>query len=434
MSELILLQFREFWKESKHVSVAEAATRKSVFVLNGGRGSGKSFVIPLRIVSDIMEFAVSGLVFRKVQNTLIKSAYQNIKEAVTLLGVRHLWRFTDSRLVAEYTPRGNKIYFAGADDPEKIKSIKDADFPIALLWGEEMGEFDNEDDVTTIELSILRKSILGEIESAWRPGIFYDYSLYYSYNPPKRKQHWLNKKYESGRLPPNTYVHKSTYLGNPHLTEAFVTEAEHTKEVNERRYRWIYLGEPIGSGVVPFDNLITGQGIITDEMAATFDNIRQGVDFGYGPDPLAFVRWHYDKTRRRLYALDELYGVKISTRSFADWVKRNGYQSLKLTADSAEPRTINELKTEYGLYRIKGAKKGPDSVQHGEEWLGDLEAIIIDYDRTPKLAEEFENIDYKTDKDGDPLPRLEDKNNHGIDATRYALEDDMKGSAMQVLM
>ena len=103
------------------------------------------------------------------------------------------------------------------------------------------------------------------------------------------------------------------------------------------------------------------------------------------------------------------------------------------TADSAEPRSIDELKKEHDIKRIKGAKKGPDSVEYGEEWLGDLTAIVIDPNRTPGIAWEFENIDYQTDKDGDALPRLEDKNNHTIDATRYAFENDMRRSGVGFL-
>lgn len=91
-----------------------------------------------------------------------------------------------------------------------------------------------------------------------------------------------------------------------------------------------------------------------------------------------------------------------------------------------EPKSIAELKNEHGIKRIKGVKKGPDSVEYGEEWLDDLTEIVIDPLRTPNIAREFENIDYQTDKDGNPKPRLEDKDNHTIDATRYAFEADMK--------
>ena len=225
----------------------------------------------------------------------------------------------------------------------------------------------------------------------------------------------------------------STYPDNPFISKQFIEEAEAAKQRNELRYRWEYLGEAIGSGVVPFDNLQIEKGSITDEMVAGFDNIRNAVDFGYATDPLAFVRWHYDKKKNGIYAIDELYGQKISNRELAKWLHAQKYQSDEIYADSAEPKSIAELKTEHDIRRVKGAKKGPDSVQYGEEWLDDLDFICIDPKRTPNIAREFENIDYQTDKDGNPLPRLEDKDNHTIDATRYAFERDMKRPSMSVL-
>lgn len=421
LSEIVLDQFKPFWvasKRKKHLR----------YVLKGGRGSGKSFHIPMRILLDIMEYPVSALGVRKVQNTILKSVYANFKGAANVLGVRHLFRFVDSKLEITYKPRGNKIYFAGADDSDKIKSIKDADFPLAIMWIEELAEFKNEDEITTIENSVLREELEGKIANfSMRKKIFpFDYSFYYSYNPPKRRQSWVNKKYESSFINANTYVDHSTYLGNPHLSKKFIEEAENVKERKPLKYRWEYLGEAIGSGVVPFDNLQVKAGSITDEMVANFDNIRNAVDFGYATDPLAFVRWHYDKKKNGIYAIDEIYGVKISNREFSKKLSDKGYQSDRMFADSAEPKSIAELVNEHGIKKITGVKKGPDSVEYGEEWLDDLDFICIDPLRTPNIAREFENIDYQTDKDGNPKPRLEDKDNHTIDATRYAFSEDMK--------
>ena len=117
-------------------------------------------------------------------------------------------------------------------------------------------------------------------------------------------------------------MHKSTYLYNPFIAKEFIEEAEATRQRSERRYEWEYLGKAIGSGVVPFDNLRFEE--ITDEQLQSFDNIRTAVDFGYATDPLAFVRWHYDKKRNGIYAIDEYYGQKISNRQLAKWLKSKG--------------------------------------------------------------------------------------------------------------
>lgn len=405
ISEIINKNFHEFWKTIN--------SNKYLFhVLKGGRASAKSTHIAIWLVLALMKYPVTCLCIRKVGNTLTESVFEQLKEAIDILNVGHVWKVQKSPLQLIYIPRGNKFIFRGADDPAKIKSIKMSKFPIAFVWFEELAEFKTEDEVSTIVNSVLRAEL--------PPGL--SYKVIYSYNPPKRKQSWVNKKFETQFIPDNTYIHHSTYLDNPHISKAFIEEANEVKKKNEFKYRWEYLGEPIGSGVVPFSNLEFRT--ITDEEIASFDNIRQGNDFGYATDPMAFVRLHYDKKKRIIYFIDEIYGVKMSIRELAAKIKEKGYNDLPITCDSAEPRSIAELR-EHGIKALK-AKKGPGSIEFGENWLDDLEAIVIDNKRTPNVAKEYENIDYQTDKDGNVRPKLEDKDNHSIDATRYALEMDMK--------
>lgn len=405
ISEIINKNFHEFWRVIN--------SNKYLFhVLKGGRASAKSTHIAIWLVLALMKYPVTCLCIRKVGNTLTESVFEQLKEAIDILNVGHVWKIQKSPLQLIYIPRGNKFIFRGADDPAKIKSIKMSKFPIAFVWFEELAEFKTEDEVSTIVNSVLRAEL--------PPGL--SYKVIYSYNPPKRKQSWVNKKFETQFIPDNTYIHHSTYLDNPHISKAFIEEANEVKKKNEFKYRWEYLGEPIGSGVVPFSNLVFRT--ITDEEIASFDNIRQGNDFGYATDPMAFVRLHYDKKKRIIYFIDEIYGVKMSIRELAAKIKEKGYNDLPITCDSAEPRSIAELR-EHGIKALK-AKKGPGSIEFGENWLDDLEAIVIDNKRTPNVAKEYENIDYQTDKDGNIRPKLEDKDNHSIDATRYALEMDMK--------
>jgi PBSX family phage terminase large subunit len=409
LSDFLPEKFYPVWRASINPD-------KLNIVCKGGRGSGKSSDIAHIIVQLLMRYAINGVGIRKVDNTIELSIFEQMKWAISEQGVSHLFKANKSPMRITYLPRGNYMVFRGAQEPERIKSLKSANFPFALAWIEELAEFKTEDEVTTITNSLLR----GELDN----GLFYKF--FYSYNPPKRKQSWVNKKYETQFQPNNTLVHHSTYLDNPFISKEFIEEAEAAKERNYMRYRWEYLGEAIGSGVVPFDNLTFRD--IPDEEFNTFDNIRQGMDFGYGPDPYSFVRWHYDKKKNKIYAMDEHYDQKVSNRNAAKWIKEKGYGSSPIIADSSEPKSIAEFKNEHGV-RVKGAKKGPDSVQYGEEWLDDLDEIVIDPKRTPNIAREFENIDYQTDRDGNPLPRLEDKDNHTIDATRYAFEGDMKKSS-----
>ena len=410
LSDLLPSKFHEVWKKTLDPEILH-------IICKGGRGSGKSSDIAHIIVQLIMRYSVNAVCIRKVDNTLEQSVYEQIKWAIDEQKVSHLFKVNKSPLRITYKPRGNYIIFRGTQNPDRIKSLKDSKFPFAICWIEELAEFRSEDEVKTITNSLLR----GELDN----GLFYKF--FYTYNPPKRKQNWVNKKYNTISLPKNTYVHHSTYLDNPFISKQFIQEAEETKKKSTRRYDWEYLGEAVGSGVAPFENLVFRK--ITDDEIKLFDNIRQGNDFGYANDPNAFVRWHYDKKKRKIYALDEFYGLKISNRKLAEWLINKKYNFISTVCDSAEPKSIDELK-ELGI-RTKKAKKGPDSVEFGERWLDDLDEIVIDPNRTPNIAREFENIDYETDRDGNVKSRLMDIDNHTIDSTRYAFEDDMKNSKIK---
>ena len=389
------------WKSNKYTRL----------VCKGGRGSAKSTNIALILVVDLMQYPINTICFRKVGETLRKSVYEQIKWAIKFLGVEEYFEYKLSPLEIIYKERGNKFIFMGVDDPQKSKSIKEAQFPVARYWFEELAEFKNEDEVETVLNSIFR----GKLEK----GLIY--KGFFSYNPPKMKHNWVNKKYNYSFIETNVFVHHSTYLDNPHISEEFIKEAEAVKAKDETKYRLVYMGEPIGNGLVPFPNLEIRE-IETTEIAG-LEKFRNGVDWGYGVDPLAFVRWGYDKKKGIIYALDEYYGVGLKNRNLANYILSKGYDELVM-CDSAEPKSIDELK-EYDI-SAWGAKKGAGSVEYGEKWLSDLEAIVIDPKRTPNISREFEMIDYDTDREGNPLPRLCDSNNHTIDATRYAFSNDMK--------
>lgn len=389
------------WKSNKYTRL----------VCKGGRGSAKSTNIALILVVDLMQYPINTICFRKVGKTLRKSVYEQIKWAIKFLGVEEYFEYKLSPLEIIYKERGNKFIFMGVDDPQKSKSIKEAQFPVARYWFEELAEFKNEDEVETVLNSIFR----GKLEN----GLIY--KGFFSYNPPKMKHNWVNKKYNYSFIENNVYVHHSTYLENPHISEEFIKEAEAVKAKDETKYRLVYMGEPIGNGLVPFPNLEIRE-IEATEIAG-LEKFRNGVDWGYGVDPLAFVRWGYDKKKGIIYALDEYYGVGLKNRNLANYILSKGYDELVM-CDSAEPKSIDELK-EYDI-SAWGAKKGAGSVEYGEKWLSDLEAIVIDPKRTPNISREFEMIDYDTDREGNPLPRLCDSNNHTIDATRYAFSNDMK--------
>lgn len=257
-----------------------------------------------------------------------------------------------------YIPTGQRIIFRGADNPKKMKSVNLGKGYVKYVWFEEVDQFAGMEEIRNILQSLLRGE--GNKKRV----------VFFSYNPPKSGRAWVNQEAKipkSGRR-----VHHSTYLDVPPdwPGERFITEAEHLKNVNEMAYRHEYLGEEVGTGLERFNNIELRT--ITDNEIATFDRIRQGLDFGYAVDPLSFERMHYDRTRRRLYIFAEISGLNLFNRQF--WERAQRYNDVWTTADSAEPKNIAELKT-WGM-KIKPAKKGPGSVEFGIKFLQDLEAIV----------------------------------------------------------
>ena len=371
---------------------------------SGGRGSLKSstvsIIVPLLLVGNPGTHA---LVLRKVANTIRDSVYAQYIWAIGELGMAAYWEAKVSPMELIYKPTGQKIMFRGADDPMKIKSIKVPFGYIAVTHFEEKDQFAGRAEIRTI------------LQSTMRGGsVFWNFE---SYNPPISRDNWANKDSLEERA--DRLCHKSTYLQAPPewLGEQFLAEAEHLKATDERAYQHEYLGIPVGTGGNVFDKLELRE--ITDEEIAIFDCIYQGVDFGWFPDPFAFIRLHYDRARETIYLLDEIYQNKLSNEQSATMIKQRGYNNVRTICDSAEPKSVADLRA-MGLPAYE-AVKGPGSVEYGMKFL-QRRTIVIDRRRTPHAYDEFVGYEYERNKDGDIISGYPDANNHLIDATRYALE------------
>lgn len=371
---------------------------------SGGRGSLKSstvsILVPLLLVGNPGTHA---LVLRKVANTIRDSVYAQYIWAIGELGMAAYWEAKVSPMELIYKPTGQKIMFRGADDPMKIKSIKVPFGYIAVTHFEEKDQFAGRAEIRNI------------LQSTMRGGsMFWNFE---SYNPPISRDNWANKDSLEERA--DRLCHKSTYLQAPPewLGEQFLAEAEHLKETDERAYQHEYLGIPVGTGGNVFDKLELRE--ITDEEVKSFDRIYQGVDFGWFPDPFAFIRLHYDRARETIYLLDEIYQNKLSNEQSATMIKQRGYNNIRTICDSAEPKSVADLRA-MGLPAYE-AVKGPGSVEYGMKFL-QRRTIVIDRRRTPHAYDEFVGYEYERNKDGDIISGYPDANNHLIDATRYALE------------
>ena len=387
------------------ISVCALKHRYTHYEVSGGRGSLKSSWASQTVIRLIMENPdTHALVLRKVANTMRDSVYAQYIWAIGILGVSSFWEARRSPLELIYLPTGQRILFRGADDPMKIKSIKVPFGYIAITHFEEKDQFAGRQEIDTILQSTMRG---GEV--------FWNIE---TYNPPLSRDNWANKDSEEERS--DRIRHRSSYLDldNPSwLGEQFIAEAEELKRRDTRRYQHEYLGLAVGSGGNVFDNLDFRP--ITDEELRSFDRIYMGADWGWFPDPFAFVRLHYDPAQETIYLLDELYANNMTNEETAKWILSHGYNDAQITCDSAEPKSVADYRSQ-GL-PAKPAVKGPGSIDYGMKWLQGRK-IVIDKRRTPHAAEEFSLYEYDRDRSGNFVSGYPDRNNHLIDATRYALE------------
>ena len=382
------------------------------YYLEGGRGSTKSSFVSEKII-EILENnpRMCAVVLRQVKDTLKDSVYAQLEWAIDTLSetyphIKSDYRLTKSPLEITKESTGQKIYFRGADDYGKIKSLKPPkDKYIGVTWYEEADQFKGMNEIRKINQSLIRG---GE-----------DFIQFYSYNTPASSMHFINVE---KIIPKETrLVHLSDYRQVPSkwLGSAFVDEAEFLKSVNERLYENEYLGLMTGTGGTVFENIELRE--ITDKEIDTYDFIYQGMDFGWFPDPLAWVKCCYNPSQRTLYIFDEFVVNKMSNQDVWNALKeeKGVTEDDIITADSAEPKSIGDFRS-YGS-AMRGAEKGAGSVEYSMKWLSALAKIVIDPKRCPVSAQEFSTYEYQQDKDGNYISGYIDADNHAIDATRYAL-------------
>lgn len=398
ISEIIAKPYHEL-----HRAVREH--KYTHYDLSGGRGSLKSSTVSIEVILTIIRNPrCHALVMRKVAATLRTSVFAQYQWAISMLGLDGKFIAHTSPMELIYKPTGQKILFFGADDAGKLKSIKLPFGYIGVTHFEEKDQFSGRAEIRTI------------LQSTMRGGdLFWNFE---SYNPPVSASNWANM--DSLEERPDRYQHKSCYLDMPRewLGEQFFTEAEMLKAQNPRAYEHEYLGVPTGTGGSVFENVVVRE--ISDNERNEYDRVYRGIDWGWFPDPFAYNEMFFDANRRRLIITDELHCNKKSNRQTADMLIAKGITSADLiTADSAEPKSIGDYRS-YGI-SCRAVEKGPDTVDYSMKWLQSLSEIIIDEKRCPETAKEFLQYEYERTKDGEIISGYPDKNNHHIDAVRYAL-------------
>lgn len=385
--------YASFWK-----------SRVRYLVVKGSRASKKSKTTALRFIYNLMKYDKSNLlVIRKTYRTLKDSCWTDLKWAAQRLEVADKWDFKLSPLEATYLPTGQKILFRGLDDPLKVTSITVEYGYLCWAWLEEAYEVMDESDFDVID-----ESIRGEIPlNLWKQWVI-------TFNP-WNDRHWLKSRFFDAKDDPDILALTTNYKCNEWLDKSDLDLFERMKKNNPRRYQVAGLGQ---WGVV--------EGLIYENYEPRKFELKDikdcvtvcGLDFGYTNDPTAFFMGFYDESNKELYVWDEFYEKGLTNRKIYQRITSMGYGKEKIIADSAEPKSIDELR-EFGL-RVRGAKKGRDSINNGVQFIQDLKIII--HPRCVNFMTEISNYVWDKDKFGKTLNQPVDDFNHLMDAMRYAVE------------
>lgn len=376
-------------------------------VVKGSRASKKSTTTALNMIYRIMTYPDSnGLVIRKVFRTVKDSCFSQLKWAIHRLKVDKYWKATNSPLELTYLPTGQKILFRGLDDPLKVTSVAVDKGSLCFLWIEEAYEIMSEDD-----FNMLDESIRGQVPD----GLFKQITLTLN---PWNDRHWIKRRFFD-REDKDILAITTNYKCNEWLDQADLKVFDEMKIHNPKRYRVAGLGE---WGVV--DGLVYEN--IEEKRFDIFSLVGQegiesvfGLDFGYTNDPTALFCGLIDLKNKVIYVFDELYKKGLSNKRIYEEVEAMGHRKESIIADSAEPKSIDELRS-LGLTRVRAAKKGKDSILNGIQFIQDFKLVI--HPRCVNFLTEVTNYQWAKDKFDNSINKPIDDFNHLMDAMRYAIE------------
>lgn len=389
--------YREYWNFKGRFRICK-----------GSRASKKSKTTALNLIVRIMKYKEANLlVVRKTYATLKDSCFAELIWAIETLGVSKYFDIKLSPLEITYLPTNQKIYFRGLDDPLKITSITVLKGVLCWLWIEEAYEIDKEED-----FEILQESIRGAVPD----GLFKQITLTFN---PWNENHWIKKRFFDCEKNEDILAITTNYLINEWLDEADIKMFQDMKKNNPRRYQVAGLGEwGVSDGLV-YENFY--------EINFDFKEISKresvisifGLDFGYTNDPTALFCGLVDIKLKEIYVFDELYKKSLTNFKIYEEILKLGYNKEVIVADSAEPKSIEELR-ELGIQRIRPAKKGKDSLNNGIQFIQDFKIII--HPKCKNFFNEICNYTWCKDSRGNPINIPIDDFNHLLDAMRYAIQ------------
>lgn len=397
ISEIIGKGYDEFWNCTSRYRV-----------LKGGKASKKSSTTALNFIYRLMKYPQSNLlVVRRVMNTHRDSTFAQLTWAQSRLGVSHLWSNTVSPMEMCFLPTGQKILFRGFDDVLKLASATVATGVLNFVWIEEAFEIENEADFEKLDLSVPR--------GRTPEGLFKQTTLTFN---PWSASHWLKKRFFDTPSP-DTSTFSTNYKCNEFLDGTDLAVFKRMKELNRRKYEVAGLGNwGISEGLV-FENWqVSILDIQNEELCFWKDFF--GLDYGYTNDPTAFVAFKVNPKKKEIYIYDEFYKKRMLNCDIAKEIIRRGYAKERIRADSAEPKSNEDLRR-LGISRIAPSQKGRDSILHGIAEINEYKIFV--HPACVNMIHELSNYIYETkpSANGQILPA--DHDNHLCDALRYAFCD-----------
>lgn len=439
LDELITPNFRKAFADMLNCNVQQA-------ILKGGRASIKSTIAAYVIIIGCMNYQVSAVCCLKVASNMRQRLVDTFLEAIERLGVEDFWHHRKSPdelvlLDSNHRETRHSIRFVGMDNPQLKKSYRARSVGFKYCFIEEATDFQSMKEINLIKQTMLRSAVPG------------GQCMILAYNPPLFASNWANKEFDRPvgralgfssdywyenleyydeetekkeyirRLIHHSTLYDIAKAGHKNWLGELYADAQQSKIENPRYYKWAYLGSVEGGDDTRvFWNIHDWDG---DTTGLRLNTLNRGLDHSNGgKDPTCGVVWHFDQRSNRLYAIDEFYGSKMSIDDTAQAIKLINKHNFPVYADSAVPILNNQLNNR-GL-NIIGAKKPPGSVEAGIKWLQSLNGIYICRAKTPNIYREFIGYEWVIDKDENITHKLPDKDNHTIDATRYAMSIEIK--------
>lgn len=400
LPDVIGAGYRDFWN-----------CRLRYRVVKGGKASKKSTTTALWYIYHLMKYRDANLlVVRGVARTHRDSTFAQLKWAIRRLNVERWWKVTLSPMEMTYLPTGQKILFRGFDNVDKLASTTVENGYLCWVWLEEAFEIEREEDFDKLDLSVPRGTI--------PEPLFKQTTITFN---PWNQGHWLKARFFDDP-PADALVMTTTFQCNEFLDDTDRGVLERMRQEHPRMYDVVGLGKwGVSQGLV-FTRWTVAAFDVKQVTAEKDWQCRHafGLDYGYTNDPTAFIAIVANTNEKVLYIYDEHYERKMLNEDIAAMIIQKGYQKERIRADAAEPKSNDDLR-KLGIGRLQASKKGRDSVMHGIARL--LEYKMIVHPRCLNTIAELSSYCWQVDKAGNSINVPVDRDNHLMDALRYAMED-----------